>query len=268
MAKKDARFGLITLAVKIGSKFGAASVKLLKVLKVGKVALAGASAAAYTVIFTWQFALVILAMLFLHEGGHLLMMKRYRIPTKGMYFIPFLGAAAVAEGEFPTRRSEAAVAIAGPIVGTVLAVGCGVAYWLTGNAYCAAIAGWSAFINLFNLLPVSPLDGGRVLKSVTFSIGSKIGLYSMVITLVLVGIWAVKSNLIIFVILLPVGVLEFLFERRMARRRQDQPKPVMSPRASLVAFVGYVGLALFLWVFMVIMSHEPGAAAAMHALQG
>jgi len=87
-----------------------------------------------------------------------------RHETRGIYLIPLLGAAAVAEDNFPSRRAEATIALAGPLTGAVLAAGTGLLYFATRNGAFAAAAGWMALINLFNLLPVVPLDGGRVVK--------------------------------------------------------------------------------------------------------
>ena len=249
-------------------KLGGMAVKFLKFAKIGKIAFAGATTASYALMFTWQFALVIVGMLVVHEYGHLWMMKRFGMRTKGMYLIPFLGAAAVADEAFPSRRAETQIAIAGPLVGAGLAVLGGLGFLLTGNAYFAATASWMAFINLFNLLPVSPLDGGRVLKSVTFSIGTRYGLTMMVCGLLAAAVLAFEQDLLIFAIIIPLGVIDYLVERHNARKRDAEPKPVMSPRGTRYAFLGYVGLAVFLWSFMLLMGHQPGAAAAMQTLQG
>jgi Zn-dependent protease len=137
------------------------------VVKAGKLVLALASFAAYAFLFTWQFAVIILGMLVIHEGGHLRCMKHYGMKTRGIYLIPLIGAAAVAEGNFPSRRAEATIALAGPLTGAALAAGTGLLYFATRNGAFAAAAAWMALINLFNLLPVVPLDGGRVVKSIT-----------------------------------------------------------------------------------------------------
>jgi putative peptide zinc metalloprotease protein len=63
--------------------------KLLKTVKVFKLALAAATVATYSVMFTFEFALALVGGLVFHEYGHLKAMKRFDIPTKGMYLIPF-----------------------------------------------------------------------------------------------------------------------------------------------------------------------------------
>jgi Zn-dependent protease len=272
------------------------------VAKAGKLVLALASFAAYAFLFTWQFAVIIVGMLVIHEGGHLRCMKHYGMKTRGIYLIPLVGAAAVAEDNFPSRRAEATIALAGPLTGAVLAAGTGLLYFATRNGAFAAAAAWMALINLFNLLPVVPLDGGRVVKSITCSIGSRTGLAAIIAGMLLGAVLAFTADLWIFVILIPLGLLDYLYDRhqvrqapRRARRRAgrharmppawtapaapasgDEPagaglpvaKPPLSPRAAQAAFACYAGLAIVLWLFMLAMGHQPGAAAAMHALQG
>jgi Zn-dependent protease len=295
------------------------------VVKAGKLILALASFAAYAFLFTWQFAVIILGMLVIHEYGHLRCMKHYGMKTRGIYLIPLLGAAAVAEDNFPSRRAEATVALAGPLTGAALAAGTGLLYFATSNGAFAAAAAWMALINLFNLLPVVPLDGGRVVKSITCSIGSRTGLAAVIAGMLLGAVLALAADLWIFVIIIPLGLLDYLSDRHQAtqakrprRRRasrrhapsgrhsltadalavaavrvsgdeQARPegieqrgrndagqtgarihatKPPLSPRANQVAFATYAALAVLLWLFMLAMDHQPGAVAAMHALQG
>jgi membrane-associated protease RseP (regulator of RpoE activity) len=144
-----------------------------------------------------------------------------------------------------------------------------------------------ALINLFNLLPVVPLDGGRVVKSITCSIGSRTGLAAVIAGMLLGAVLAFTADLWIFVILIPLGLLDYLYDRHQTNRagRRDRrqagrharteagadipaAKAPLSPRASQAAFACYAGLAILLWLFMLAMGHQPGAAAAMHALQG
>jgi membrane-associated protease RseP (regulator of RpoE activity) len=260
-------------------------------------------------------------MLVIHEYGHLRCMKHYGMRTRGIYLIPLLGAAAVAEDNFPSRRAEATIALAGPLIGTLLAAGTGLLYFATRNGAFAAAAAWMALINLFNLLPVVPLDGGRVVKSITCSIGSRTGLVALIAGMLLGAVLAVTADLWIFVILIPLGLLDYLYDsyqvkqaarrpkRRAARQARiaeawstpalrapwDEPvrrelpedrkrvskddaeptgtgipaaKAPLSPRAAQAAFACYAGLAVLLWLFILAMDHQPGAVAAMHALQG
>ena len=169
------RIAAIALAVKFGPKVLSLGGKLLKSAKVAKLGLAGASAASYAWLWSWEFALVVLVSLVIHEYGHVRAMKLVGIPTKGFYLIPFFGGAAVPERAFQNRMEEQFVAIAGPIFGLAQAVLFYAVYVYSGHPLAAAIAAWVSILNLINLIPISPLDGGRIMKSVAFSIGSVLG---------------------------------------------------------------------------------------------
>ena len=101
----------------------------------------------------------------MHELGHVFEAKRQGLPVSAPMFIPFLGALIVLK-ELPDNAwNEAKVAIAGPILGGLGAAAVwGLGEYLTSDLL-VALAFTGFFLNLFNLAPVSPLDGGRSLRS-------------------------------------------------------------------------------------------------------
>lgn len=188
--------------------------KLFKSAKVIKVVLAGASVAAYSWLFSLQFALALLACLVFHEYGHIRAMKYFGMKTKGIYLIPFLGGLALSDEKINTRWQDVVISIMGPTFGLLLSIACLLAYWLTGNIFFAGLATFNALLNLFNLLPVLPLDGGHILKSISFSMNSIIGLVGTVAG-ALLGVYVSYSlGLALFGFLLLVGSLEIVFEWR------------------------------------------------------
>jgi Zn-dependent protease len=207
--------GIAALAAKLGLKLGFKMFSLLakgmKVAKVGKVGLATATFGSYAYLFTWQFAAVILTAIFIHESGHVWAMRRCGIATKGIYFLPFLGAAAIVEGNLKSRSVEVYVAMWGPVVGMLLAAAVGAAYCIWPYPLIAAIASWIAMMNLFNLMPINPLDGGRVLKSLMFSIHQALGLLFMLAGSVACIVLAYRMNLGLFAFLAIIGLLDFFF---------------------------------------------------------
>ena len=116
---------------------------------------------------SWGVGLGIVAMLFIHELGHVLAAKRKGLPVSMPVFIPFLGALITLKKNPRDAVTEAYVAIGGPILGTLGAL---VAY-LLGIAWespmLLVIAYFGFFVNLINLLPIHPLDGGRIATAVT-----------------------------------------------------------------------------------------------------
>ena len=139
--------GLVVIVLKVGPKLLAILAKCAKGLKLGKLGMAGATAASYSYLYSWKFALLIMGMLFIHESGHIWAMKRHGMRTKGIYFLPFLGAAAVADEAFPSRRAETVIAMMGPLWGLLLCFATAIAYVQTENPLYAAVTTWMAVVN-------------------------------------------------------------------------------------------------------------------------
>ncbi len=216
------QLGLLGLLLKLGGKFFGVLLKLLKALKFGKVALFGASFGTYALMFNWKFAVVLIGSLFFHESGHLWAMRRYGLKTKGMYFIPLLGAAAVSEDRFPSRKAETVIALMGPLWGFGLALATFAGYLASSAPILAALAGWMAMINLFNLLPINPLDGGRVMKSIAYSVSSRLGVLFLAAGLAGGFLLAHRFGLGLMTFLLFIGAFELLGEVKRVRRVQDR----------------------------------------------
>ncbi len=222
------RFSNLFLLYKFIPKIFTVFAKLLKSAKMVKAGLAGASMVSYSVIFSWKFALILMFMLFVHESGHIWAMKLYGIRTKGIYFLPFVGGAAVAEDAFPSRKAEVVVAIMGPLWGLGLAVITSILFLITGNVFFAAAASWMAMLNLFNLLPINPLDGGRIMKSIVFSINSILGLVFLIIGVLISVFFALVSGYTLFLILLIIGLLELNSEYSARKKLKQQLEEIQA----------------------------------------
>ncbi len=126
-----------------------------------------ASFGVYWTVWGWRFALGLLAAMYVHEMGHVFALSRYGIRASVPMFVPGLGAF-VRMDQYPTNpREDARVGLAGPVWG----LGAAAAAWLVslagGGLAWAAIARAAAWLNLFNLLPLAMLDGGRGFRSLT-----------------------------------------------------------------------------------------------------
>jgi Zn-dependent protease len=124
------------------------------------------SVAAYSWIWGWKFAVGFVLLLFVHEFGHVLELRRQGVPASAPLFIPFLGAVVGMKQMPKDAWREAQVALAGPILGSLGAA----TVWAAGEALdselLVALAFTGFFLNLFNLLPIVPLDGGRAMAAV------------------------------------------------------------------------------------------------------
>jgi len=155
------------LLVKFGAKLKALLVLLPKLKLFTTSASMLVSVGAYALIWGWKFAVGFVLLLLVHELGHVIQLRREGIKASAPMFIPFLGAV-VAMKELPKdAAAEARVGLAGPVLGSLAALVPLGLYSLTGDELFQALAFVGFFLNLFNLLPVLPLDGGRAMAALS-----------------------------------------------------------------------------------------------------
>ncbi|ARU55124.1 Zn-dependent protease [Oleiphilus messinensis] len=239
--------------------------KLFKSVKVIQVALIGMSLGAWGIIYSWEFAAAIIGILIFHEYGHLRAMKKCGIPTKGIYLIPFVGGVAV--GDSPkTHWQEVYIAMMGPFFGLAMTLLFGIGYYFTENHFMGLVASISALVNLFNLLPVLPLDGGRVFKALALSGQKKAGLVTVGLLTIAGLAFAIKLGLMLLIFFLILGVLDL-----MASWREFKNNPGMSMNAYGITFslVWYLITAGGLIGIILLMAHTglPGTELALMVLQ-
>jgi Zn-dependent protease len=166
------------------------------------------SVAAYSWIWGWRFAVGFVLLLLVHELGHVLELRRQGVPASAPLFIPFMGAVVGMKQMPHDAWREAQVALAGPILGSLGAAG----VWAAGEALdselLVALAFTGFFLNLFNLLPIVPLDGGRAMAAVHPALWA-LGLAG----LVALAFWHPNP---ILIVILALGGLE-LWRRWQAR---------------------------------------------------
>jgi Zn-dependent protease len=236
----SSRFAPYILAAAFGPKFFAIASKLFKSVKMVKAGLAGGSVVAYSWLFSWEFAVMLTISLVIHEYGHVWAMRVVGIPTRGFYLIPFVGGIAVPERAFASRLEEHFVAIAGPVFGLAQAVLIYGLYVVYQHPLLGAVAAWIAVLNLFNMIPITPLDGGRIVKSATMSVGSSVGmavLMAGIFAAVVLMFW-LKSWALALVVLF--SLLEFMVERRGHRYTPDPYLKRMTPGQTGWCLASYV----------------------------
>jgi Zn-dependent protease len=162
--------GLAAIALAI-AKLGAKAKLLLVALPKLKLFSTSASMlvsiVAYQLIFGWLFAVGFVLLLLLHELGHVFQLRREGIKASAPMFIPFLGAVISAKSMGDDAGAEARVGLAGPILGSIATL-VPLGIWLaTGSHFWQALAFIGFFLNLFNLLPILPLDGGRAMAALS-----------------------------------------------------------------------------------------------------
>ncbi len=167
---------------------------LLKVKFVGTALTMLLSVGAYALLFPVWFAVGFVILIWIHEMGHVLQLKREGIKASAPMFIPFLGAF-VAMKEMPKNALvEARVGLAGPVLGTLGGLATLGLYFWTGNQLFLGLAYFNFLINLFNLAPILPLDGGRAVGAMS-PVFQLLGLGLMVVLFFVAPIIAIVALL-------------------------------------------------------------------------
>ena len=177
---------------------------LAGVLKFKTLATMLLSIGAYAIEWGWLFALGFVLLMFVHEMGHAIAMRAEGIPAGAPVFIPFVGAFIAMHGQPRDAAVEARVAIAGPVVGSLAAwavLGAGLAL---EQRLLLALGHTAVLLNLFNLVPVPPLDGGRIAGAFTrtyWVIGYALGIVALLVTwspllliVLVVGLWTLVQR--------------------------------------------------------------------------
>jgi Zn-dependent protease len=198
------------------------------------------SIAAYSLIWGWKFAVGFVLLLLVHEMGHVIQLRREGIPASAPMFIPFLGAIVSAKSLGGNALAEARVGLAGPVLGTAGAAVLLPLAEATGNDLWRALAFTGFFLNLFNLAPVVPLDGGRAMAALApwmWFVGFA----------VMLGAAFVFPNPIIFLILLFGGMETWRrWQARRAGTEEQQAYYRVAPRDRLAVAAVYIGLVVIL----------------------
>jgi tetratricopeptide (TPR) repeat protein len=162
------------------------SPKLQRWLLLGSLAM---FVAVYATRFSFQSLFIFVGVLLFHEGGHVFAMKMFGYRDVTMLFIPFLGALATAKKEDASLTEKVLISLAGPVPGLVIGIGLAIAF-SNENPFEIINSGlnsdkpswilplaWTLIgLNLFNLLPVYPLDGGQIADLLLFSSNPYLGL--------------------------------------------------------------------------------------------
>jgi Zn-dependent protease len=148
---------------------------------------------AYWSIWGWAFAAGFVLSIYVHEMGHVWALRRAGLAASAPMFIPFVGAFVRLKEAPRSPIEDARIGLGGPWWGLGAALACLGVYQLTGSPIWAALVHVGAFINLFNLIPVWQLDGGRAFAPL--SRPERIAL----LVLVLAGFAVVRDGLLLFI---------------------------------------------------------------------
>lgn len=164
---KAGMFASIGVGVSILAGKAKYALVALKLTKAAPLASMVITSLAYSMIFGLPYAVGMVGLIFVHECGHAVVMHRYGVPFSPMVFIPFVGAVISMKEEPRNAFEEAMVAFGGPVAGSAAALGVAALGNVYDSQFLYALADFGFMINLFNLLPIGSLDGGRIGNAVS-----------------------------------------------------------------------------------------------------
>jgi Zn-dependent protease len=192
----------------------------------------------------FPYAVGMTSLILIHESGHALMMRKLGIPFSPMVFIPFMGAAVAMRERPKDAYEEALVAFGGPVLGSVGALGFAGAAHAMDSHLLFALADFGFMINLFNLIPLGSMDGGRICGAISP--------YAGVVGLGMGGLMAYEgmvTNPIFYLILLGGGYETFMrFYDPLGHAPPNYYRITSGQRAAITG--GYFGLAGALFAAM------------------
>ena len=229
---------LLVVAGLLALKFGKAALLLVtkvKILTTSATMLV--SIVAYSFLWGWKFAAGFVLLLLVHEMGHVIQLRREGIEASAPMFIPFLGAAVMAKSLGNDATAEARVGLAGPILGTL---GCLALLPLAlngaGGGFWEALVFTGLFLNLFNLLPVVPLDGGRAMAALSPWMWF-VGLFVMTVVT-----FAIPNPILILILLLAAYETYKRWKARKAGGDEVASYYKVKPAHRLAILAVYLGL--------------------------
>jgi Zn-dependent protease len=236
--------GLLIPLVFLASKAKGLLLALTKIKAVTTLGTMFVSIAAYAWAFGWPFAVGFVLLLLVHEMGHVIQLRREGVEASAPIFIPFLGAVIAAKSLGKDAVAEARVGLAGPILGTIGTL-IPLAVWLaTGSDLWRALAYVGFFLNLINLLPVLPLDGGRAMAV----LGPKVWIAGILIA---VAVAVVFLGPIMLLIIAVLGGPELYHRFKNRKSEESRTFHSVPTRTKLAVGAVYLGLVAVLVVGVV-----------------
>lgn len=202
------------------------------------------SVAAYSLLWGWTFAAGFVVLLFVHEMGHVFQLRREGIAASAPTFVPFLGAVIASRSLGDDVGAEARVGLAGPVLGSLGAAACLLVAKSTGSSFFMALAYVGFLLNLFNLLPVVPLDGGRAMAAMAPAVWF-IGFGAIVAAAIFF-----ENPFMVLIALLAGYEVWRRWQHRRSRTLESAAYYRISRRTRLLVGAVYIGLVVLLAIGM------------------
>lgn len=209
------------------------------------------SVGSYALLFGWRYAVGFVALVYVHELGHYFSARRQGLDVGLPVMIPFLGAWTALKDRPLSVEQEARIAFAGPFVGTAATVLVLAAAMDMHSGLLMALAYAGFFVNLFNLLPIIPFDGGHVvavLSPRTWLIGAPL--------LVFVLLWLRSPFLLLILILLAPTIWAAVKAAWHGTLEQENPRYYEAPLEARVRYASYYLVLVAFLSYMTWLTHQ------------
>ena len=226
------------------AKFKAILLLLPKIKILATAGSALVSVAAYSLLWGWQFAVGFVVLIFIHEMGHVVALRRHGIKASAPMFVPFMGAVIWARSLGDDALTEARVGLAGPYFGAAAAAVVAIVGLATNSGLLEALGYIGFLLNLFNLLPVVPLDGGRAMAAMApwmWFVG-----FGALVTLEFIT----PNPILLIICLVAAYDLYHRWQKRRSPTAAQTAYYRVSPRNRIIVGVAYLGLIALLAVGM------------------
>lgn len=210
----------------------------------------------YTLLINWKVAILLMVGVGFHEYCHLWAARRMGLETKGFFLVPFMGGVALVAGRYRAYAQQAFVVLAGPAGGGLLAFVTAGLYYLTGLPFLAASAMWICVLNLFNLYPLSFLDGGQLLDTISYSINRTLGVILHTLSFVVAAVVLFKLNIVIAILIIFFGGASVISEWRNWKALREDKTWLLTEswiNPSQKMSIGKIALTIGGWVITVIL---------------
>ncbi|MFL0197230.1 site-2 protease family protein [Clostridium sp. WILCCON 0269] len=215
------KFKFLLILLKV-SKFASTLISMLLMILV------------YAKIYGWAFGIGFVILLLVHEMGHYLSAKVVKLDVTLSLFIPFVGALINMKEKPKDAVMEAEVAIGGPLIGSLGALICFALYFLLKENFFMALAYTGFILNLFNLIPLHPLDGGRIVSAISPK------LWFIGIPITVIALFEFFNPIILLLLIL--GIFQVVEQHKNPNKAYYE----VEPSKRLVFALMYFGLILFL----------------------
>ncbi len=178
----------------------------------------------YAIFRDLRSVLLLVIVIFIHEMGHFIAMKLFGYSDVKMFFVPLLGAFVSGNAKEISLSKKAIMILAGPVPGIILGMLCLWLYMITRNSFLYQFALLFLFLNVFNLLPVSPMDGGQLLETLYLHSNRFVQTIFIILSCTAITYLSIRTRnyVLLLIVLLLITRLRYLYRFSTIRKSLNQ----------------------------------------------